>query len=375
MLRLIITLSIVVSATNIKSSEIDLSGFVTFAAGFTDNERLLYQNYDDSLDFSENSLAAIQAYTDLGNGWGVTMQLMARGENDWNLESEWAFISYDSESDWRFLIGRQRVPFYLYSDYLDASIAYHWIRPPEGVYSLAFDQVDGFGASKIFDVSGYDIALQFTAGRNKDSIDELTPDYKDLAAISWSIGNELFTARLIYAVADITIPFEPIQPIVDAWEGYGFEKLSESIEIDGEHGVFKGVGGTVNFMSSNLVFEYTRLDSGDSFLPISDSYYVSWVSNLENGMVHLTVGGDTSAPRLSILDEVPLGQDPNIDNLYSSTYGFLDSFDEDSRFLTIGYKQVYTSNINFKYEITWFEDNLNPSADSTLLEFALVSVF
>ena len=40
--------------------------------------------YDDNIDFKEGSLFAIQASSDLGDKLGVTVQITAKGTDDWD---------------------------------------------------------------------------------------------------------------------------------------------------------------------------------------------------------------------------------------------------------------------------------------------------
>jgi len=128
------------------SAEIQLSGFASVVGGMTTSSDESLYGYNDNLDFKEGSLFAIQASSDLGDGLGVTVQLEAKGTDEWTPEFKWAYVSYDASDSVRLLAGRQRIPFYMYSDYLDVSYAYAWIDPPKGVYQGLFDTFDGLGA-------------------------------------------------------------------------------------------------------------------------------------------------------------------------------------------------------------------------------------
>ena len=138
-------LSSAIFAAN-SQAEITLNGFASIVGGVTTSSDDTLYGYDQDIDFSQGSLFAIQASADLGDSLTATVQLLARGENDWDPDFEWAYIAYDASDNLRVLAGRQRVPFYMYSDFLDVSYAYPWITPPEGVYSVAFDTFDGLGA-------------------------------------------------------------------------------------------------------------------------------------------------------------------------------------------------------------------------------------
>ena len=120
-------------------ADIQISGFGSIVGGMTTSSDEQLYGFDDNFDFKEGSLFALQASSDLENGLGVTVQLQAKGADDWDPEFKWAYVSYDVSDDFRVLAGRQRLPFYMYSDFLDVSYAYAWIEPPEGVYNVLFD--------------------------------------------------------------------------------------------------------------------------------------------------------------------------------------------------------------------------------------------
>ena len=120
--------------------------------------------YTDEIDFKNESLFAIQFQSDLGEKLSVTAQLMARGNNDFDAEFEWAFLTYQLTDEWRLNAGRLRTPFYKYSDFKDVGYAYDWSRVPEAVYNLDFDNIEGVSLYRTATVGSLDSTLQFIAG-------------------------------------------------------------------------------------------------------------------------------------------------------------------------------------------------------------------
>ena len=111
-------------------ADLTINGFASIKAGMTlDSDDTLY-GYDDSLDFKNESLFAVQLMSDLGDKLSVTAQLMGRGADDFDVDFEWAFISYQLTDEVRINAGRLRTPFYKYSDYRDVGYAYDWLRVP-----------------------------------------------------------------------------------------------------------------------------------------------------------------------------------------------------------------------------------------------------
>lgn len=362
---------------SIQAAEVNLSGFATLAGGLTLDDDESIEGYDDSFDFKPNSLLAIQASSDLGNGWGVTAQLLARGNEEWDINAEWAFISYDATDSWRLLFGRQRAPFYLYSDFLDVSYAYHWIKPPTGVYNLPFDTIDGIGSIYNSTLGDFDSTLHFSYGRNQDKFstggEEVTPDFSNFMSIAWTLNWEWLTLRLSYAQTDLSIPVEALQPLLGGWNGAGFTSVADSIEIKDDNANFAGIGVIIDYEDYLIVSEYTELDPGDNTYPQTDSFYVSFGKRFDNTLVHLTYGIDEGKGDLGLLNGVPAGVDPGLDFLIASTTGVMSGNNEDSSYISIGLRWEVSDSVAFKTEYTSFDNDLG--SDASLVQFALTTVF
>ena len=381
MKKIILPLALVgcCSFPSANSAEIDFSGFATFAGGITTDSEETYGEFNDELNFSQNSLIALQASADLGNGWGVTTQLMSRGSDGWEIGAEWAFVSYDADNDWRILFGRQRAPFYVYSDFLDVSYAYHWISPPDGVYSLPFDTFDGIGVIKNSAVGSFDSTFHATFGRNRGELDAqgvvAESDFSNTFSASWTLTRDWFTVRASYARTNFTVFDQSVGQLADAWRSAGFSAVGDGIEINDDTGDFKGIGIIIDYENFLLVSEYTEINPENSLFAPNDSYYLSLGYRTDGGMFHLTYGADENEPNFGLLDGVPSGLDPALDGLILLTQGTFQGLSEDSSFVTVGYKWDLDSPVSLKLEATAFSDDIDPNNDATLLQFAIVTVF
>ncbi len=79
-------------------TEVTFNGFASIVGGVTTSSDDSLYGYDDSFDFSEGSLLALQASSDLADGLTVTVQNLARGENGWDPDFEWAYIAHVAEN-------------------------------------------------------------------------------------------------------------------------------------------------------------------------------------------------------------------------------------------------------------------------------------
>ena len=122
---LTLSLAAVLASGNIQA-DTTINGFASIKAGITTGSDERLYGYDDTLDFKNESLIALQIKSDLGDKLSVTAQLLGRGNNDFDVGFEWAFISYQLADNMTINAGRLRTPFYKYSDFKDVGYAYDW---------------------------------------------------------------------------------------------------------------------------------------------------------------------------------------------------------------------------------------------------------
>jgi len=374
-----ISSSILLSAAMINAyADINFNGFASIVAGQTTSSKDSLYNYNSDIDFKNDSLFALQASSDLENGLGVTAQIIARGANDWDPKFEWAYLSYDANDELRFLVGRQRAPFYMYSDFLDVSYAYPWITPPNGVYNLLFDSFDGLGVIYTKQLGEFDTTTHFIYGRNNTEVSALgetiTPDFKDLVGLSVSANREWLTLRAAYFQADMSMPFQFLQPLSDGWLQAGFNDISDDVVMENDKGTFVEFGLQIDYNNYLVNAEYTKLTLDN--MPFGDqkSYYVMVGKRVDNLLFHVTYGKDDDS-KTDYTQAVPFGIAPSLDFLKASTQGVFASQKADEKYVTVGVRWDFHDSAALKFEYTDFSDSLNNNNDASLLRVALVTVF
>ena len=90
--------------------------------------------HDDDWSWQPDTNLAFQLTASVNQDFSATAQLAMQGANDLDPEFEWLYLSYNFSDQLNFKAGKQRLPLYFYSDYLDVGYAYHWLRPPVDVY-------------------------------------------------------------------------------------------------------------------------------------------------------------------------------------------------------------------------------------------------
>lgn len=364
--------------SSVAYADITFNGFASVVGGMTTSSKDSLYGFDDNLDFKQDSLFALQASSDLENGLGVTLQLTAKGADDWDPEFKWAYISYDVSDEFRILAGRQRAPFYMYSDYLDVSYAYPWISPPKGVYDLIFDTFDGLGGIYTTSFGRVDATFHGIYGRNTDEIEafaeKVKPDFTDLTGLSTTFVYDWLTIRASYFVTDMSIPFNTLQTLSAAWLQAGFSGISSTVEVMDDDASFFEFGFQMHFDQLQLVGEYTNLEIENSPLVEEESYYVMAGYQFDRTLLHITYGKDDNT-LANFTSAVPYGVATSLDVLKATTEGIIASQLSKENYITLGLRYDFHDSAAVKFEYTDFENETDSSYDAGLFRMALVAVF
>ncbi|WP_254795483.1 porin [Arsukibacterium indicum] len=264
-----------------------INGFASIKAGMTTGSDERLYGYDDTLDFKNESLIALQVKSDLGDKLSVTAQLLGRGRDDFDVGFEWAFISYELSDNMTINAGRLRTPFYKYSDFKDVGYAYDWLRVPQGVYGLGFDTIEGLTFYRTAQIGSVDSTLQLIFGGYDGNASlsgaQVSAQIDNVTGITWELAKDAFSARFAYLTGKTSIDTSPVTlapgftvgNLYQALAANGLTPLVTAIDIDDESSNFIGVGLTYDDSDWIAVAEYTRVEVENSFIATQKNWYVS----------------------------------------------------------------------------------------------------
>lgn len=219
------------------NAETRFNGFISVGAGLTldKNEVFLVDElsgakYTDEITFKPDSVYALQISSDLGDKLSVTAQVLGNGGNDFNAELEWAYVTYQINSQWAVQAGRLRTPFFLHSLYLDVGYTYNWIRPPAEFNTVSdlSKRIEGIDLTWAKSFDYIDATVSLTYGNAEvDAIISLGPSnlkFKDVIGVTGQLTYDWLTFRGGYleAHADVTPDGRPAPLPVNA----GYEILT-----------------------------------------------------------------------------------------------------------------------------------------------------
>lgn len=149
--------------TTVNATEIDVTGYATVLAGYTDEKKAGYNDLlaTNHLDFTNRSLAGLQFNAEMYKNVDFSLTLLMEGADEYIAHTDWFYITYSATQDTSFRFGRLKVPFFMVSNYIDIGHAYPWVSPPPEVYDVRMAKsadgmeyiydTDLFGGTFLFD--------------------------------------------------------------------------------------------------------------------------------------------------------------------------------------------------------------------------------
>lgn len=260
-----------------------VNGFASIKAGITTSSDASLYDYKDELDFKTGSLFALQVKSDLGEKLSVTGQLLGRGSNDFDVEFEWLYLSYQLSDNVTVSAGRIGVPFFKYSDFKDVGYAYLWHTVPQSVYSgVGFTKVEGVSLYYTTTLGSFDVASQLLYGSASDTNpifgQPASTQQDNVVSFNIELSRDWYAFRAAYVQGDITVAADAFTPLTNALSGTGiaaFQNLAAELDFNKDKGTFYGVGVTLDPGNWNLVFEYNDIGIENSFYAERTNYYLS----------------------------------------------------------------------------------------------------
>lgn len=364
-------------------SDTTINGFASIKAGMTTGSDEQLYGYDDTLDFKNESLIALQVKSDLGDRLSVTAQLLGRGRDDFDVGFEWAFISYQLSDNMTINAGRLRTPFYKYSDFKDVGYAYDWLRVPQGVYGLGFDTIEGVTFYRTAQLGSVDSTLQLILGsydgETSLSGNQVSAQVDDIAGITWELTKDAFSARFAYLTGKTSVDATPVAlapgftvgNLYQALGANGLTPLVMALDIDDESSNFTGVGLTYDNSNWIAVAEYTRVEVEDSFVATQKNWYVSLGKRFDSLTPYVLYERENNDARVSIYQPYTGVLPPQ---LLMPVQGLVASQEREASTWNLGIRYDFHPSAAFKAQFS-SEDNKTSGQRNGVFAFGVDLVF
>lgn len=383
--RLALTIALGMVAPLVQAADLNLSGFLSVGGGMVDDENgLSYGGYDEE-DFTLNdNVLGIQISGTVSEKLTATVQLTARSEDDYQVEAEWAYLSWQATENSKIRAGRLRTPFYMYSDFLDVGYAYAWITPPREVYYLPFNNVNGVDFYTTATLGIFDTSFQAYFGGFDDELD-LNNDgvmedaqTRNQMGIAGTIGKDWWTLRAAYHQADlsidvtgITMPvFGTLGTFADALTANGFADNANKLLVEDDKVTFAEIGLNIDTGRFVAAIEYVEFDPEDALLSKNKRGFVMGGVRFGDWLVHLTGSqsrDDAAHP------EAGIPASPQTAPLIGALQAIAGAQAVDRDVVTIGTRWDVTTGTALKFQIDDIDDK--NQGDQKVFSVALQTVF
>lgn len=188
-------------------SKYNLAGFASFvyakAIDDDDANGLNNETITEEGEYRDFNKLGLRLDVDLDNNLSFATQAVMRGENDYDPDFDWIYLSYNINPNLKLSVGKTTIPLYMYSDYLDTSYAYQWIEPPHSVYGAGtVKSTEGLRLSWRASMGGlWSSYLTIWGGDTDEALPEVNGarlSVENGYGAAWEVEREWLTLRAVY---------------------------------------------------------------------------------------------------------------------------------------------------------------------------------
>lgn len=337
-----------------KFADLEVSGFARLVAGVLDDNHAAYEGYDNSLSFSERSLLGLQMDARLSAHWSVTGQAVAHSSDVQESGVEWLYLSYHPSNALQIKMGKLRTPFFAYSDVIHVGYAYHFISPPQQVYSpYFFDSFDGISANYNISQTTFATELDVYYGKFSDDIHydilRIDTEINAFRGIALSLSKDNFKFRMSAHTGDGNLNIPMISEVYDMLKQTNYVASAQSLATTGQLNTYQlslNYDAIDYFVRSEII----RLTTPIALYPKITSYYLSYGYVCYPFTLHMTYANSMTSKASPVI-EIPHGLSAKTDTLASTYLQIFDTLTEDDlESLSLGLRWDFSPGMAVKLE-------------------------
>lgn len=259
---------LVTTTVQANSGDLNIYGFMSVGVGILDKNEVTIEDFEGEGNFKQDTVLGIQVSKQVNDNTTATGQLVSRGSSDFKTEAAWAFISYQTSTDLTARMGRLRIPFFYYSEFLEVGYAYNWVRLPSDVYNIPFSSFDGVDFTQRFSIGSLDNSIQVNYGRLNDELtifdENYQSDLKNMAGISLTSTYGDWGFRIAGQRTEMTLDTEVDEAYVKAVEGAQIAQMIYSANQTQETGDDLQAAASILEAAQKDFSEQRRIDQGQT---------------------------------------------------------------------------------------------------------------
>ncbi|WP_339770618.1 hypothetical protein [uncultured Paraglaciecola sp.] len=366
----IILLSCIPAVQAEDEDKLQFSGFARVIMGYLDDKNAEYVYYDNSVSFDQQSLLGLQADYQFNKDFSVTGQVVGHTGSQRASGLEWLYLTYKPNNAFQIKLGKQRIPFFNYSDSLDVGFAYPWLTLPQQFYDTAFfSTFEGVLANYEFSLDDWVINYEGYWGYYDDEFysGSRTIDTKvtGLFGFSTTLGYKDFSLRASYNQGDVELGLPEATQFGQLLDQLGFNNNANWLNPNGPLQFYQLSANYENldyFVRSEVV----KIVGKSGLTPDVNSFYVSLGYNFYPYTAYISYSR-RDVKYGHIPNEIPYGVSDQLDEL-AATYDLVLSqfLEENTNGSKLGIRWDWRSNVALKAEVTLVRVADGVSNDSAL---------
>lgn len=357
------------------ANDLNVNGFLSVGATMLDDNKVSVAGADGQGGFKQDTVLGLQVQKQINDTTSATGQLVSRGSEGYSTNAAWAFVTYAANDDIDLRMGRLRIPFFQYSDFLEVGYAYNWVRPPSDVYGrVPFSSLDGIDFTQRFSSGSIDGSVQVYYGRFQGvfdtGTDQYASDYRNFTGIALSANMGNFGTRLSYHQAEIIMDSSDATTALGAASagasaiaaGLGDASAAEDFNFSGQTSQFIAAGLTYDDGAYMAVAEWTALNHESSLLLDDQAWLVSVATRIDQFTPHITYTNEKGS------------FDSGNEGIIQKALPLL----SEQSSITVGVRYDYDSSTALKFEIQNNDETTAAGADgesATLYSVAVDVIF
>lgn len=366
-----------------QAAELNFSGFLSVGGGMVDDDFDSggnYGGYEEDLTF-DRSLLGLQVTGQVNEKVSATAQLIARKNDSYEVNAEWAYLTWQTTDSIKLRAGRLRTPFYIYSDFLDVGYTYGWITPPQEVYYLPFNNVDGIDLYATQTLGIFDTSVQVYFGSFDDefNLDGVITDAKtrNQMGIAATLGKDWWNIRAAYHEADLSVDVTGavLMPGVTLGQFIGsipapFSFVAPRILVEEDKATFAQIGFTIDTGRFVAAAEHVEFEPENSMLAKNVREYVMLGVRTGDWLFHATAA-QSKDEAVNLVAGIPVAQQtaPLIGTLNAIAAAQADERDV----ISLGTRWDVASGVALKLQIDDVDDKVR--GDQKVYSVAVQTVF
>ncbi len=364
-----------------QAEDIKFSGFLSVGGGFVDDaDSIAYKGYDEEDLTFDHNLLGLQFSGKISDKLTATAQLIARSTDNYTVSSEWAYLSWQMSDNTKIRAGRLRTPFYVFSDSLDVGYSYAWISPPQEVYSVPFNNLDGIDIYSTGTLGSFDTSIQAFFGGFEDELNFggvlATTKTRNQMGVAATLGKDWWTLRVAYHNTDLWVDVSgvplgntTIGGVAQTLTNFGFAKNGDDLLLEDDKGTFADVGLNIDTGTFVAALERTELEIKYSLLAKRIREYAMGGVRFGDFLAHVTFSrskDEIMHPEAGI----PAGGSTNV--LIGTLQAIAKAQVETRDVITLGLRWDVTSGTALKFQVDDVDDS---KGDQKVFSVAVQTVF